>query len=87
MVGVNDTHIFYDHFHLKLNLEESFLCKWKFLHPTIESMFRSLSDEILKILFKRAMNDCNGNTKCVSVLTTLMEKKCYWTSYNIDNVK
>ena len=50
-------------------------------------MFRSPSDEILKISFKKAMHDCNGNTKCVSVLTKLMEKKCYWTSYNIDNVK
>ena len=26
-IGMNETHIFYDHFHLKVNLEKSFLCK------------------------------------------------------------
>ena len=79
--------MFYNHFHLKLNLEKSLLCKWKILHPTIDSMFRAPYDRILEILFKKAINDGNGNTTCVFSLVKLMKKKCYWTSYNIDNVK
>ena len=79
--------MFYNHFHLKLNLEKSLLCKWKILHPTIESTFRVLSDEIVEMLFKKTIDDCNGNTKCVYMLIKLMEKKCYWASYNIENVK
>ena len=39
------------------------------------------------MLIKKAMNDGNGNTRCVSTLVKLMENKCYWESYNIDNVK
>ena len=62
-------------------------CKWKILHPTIDSMFRAPCDDILIMLFKKAINDCNGNTTCVSTIVQLMEKKCYWVSYNIDNVE
>ena len=36
LIGMNDNQICHDHFHLKLNLEKSFLCKWKILHPTIK---------------------------------------------------
>ena len=39
------------------------------------------------MLIKKAMNDGNGNTRCVSTLVKLMENKRYWESYNIDNVK
>ena len=85
-IAINVTQIFYDNFRLKLNLEKSLLYKWKILHPTIESMFRAPSDEILG-LFKKVINDCNDNTKCVPTLIKLMENKCYWASYNIDNVK
>ena len=38
------------------------------------------------MLFKKAINDCNSNTKWVSTLVKLMEK-CYWASFIIDNVK
>ena len=86
-IGMNNTQIFYHRFNLKLNLEKSLLCKWKILHSTIESSFRVLSDEIVEMLFKKTIDDCNGNTKCVYMLIKLMEKKCYWASYNIDNAK
>ena len=43
--------------------------------------------ENLEMLFKEVVNDCNGNIKCVSILVKLMEKKYYWTSHNIDNIK
>ena len=30
-IGMNETDIFYDHFHLNANLKKSLLCKWKVL--------------------------------------------------------
>ena len=38
------------------------------------------------MLFKKAIHDCNDNTKCVSTLVKFMET-CYWASYMIDNIK
>ena len=29
-IGMNETHIFYDHFHLNANLKKILLCKWKY---------------------------------------------------------
>ena len=40
-----------------------------------------------KMIFKKAIKDCNGDTTCVSTLVKLMIRKCYWASYNIDNIK
>ena len=73
-IGMNETYIFCDHFHLKAILKKSLLCKWKFLKPTIELMFRASSQEILEILLKKAIHDCSGNTNCVSTLVKLMDK-------------
>ena len=86
LIGTNETTICYGHFHLMLKLEKSLLCKWKILHPTIESMFRAPCDQILKLSFKKAINDCNGNKRCVSTLVNLW-KFFYWASYIIDNIK
>jgi len=72
-IDMNETHILYDHFHLKANLEKSLLCNWKVLKPTIELMFRASSQEILKMLLKKAINDCSRNTNCVSTLVKLMD--------------
>ena len=78
-IRMNDTQICYD--------KKSFVCKWIILHQTIKLLFRTPFDEILAMLFKKVINDCDNNTKCVSTLVKLMEKKCYWVSYNIDNVE
>ena len=32
-IGMNDTYILYDHFHLKMNLEKALLSKWIVLKP------------------------------------------------------
>ena len=48
--------------------------KWKVLQPTIDLMFRTSSQEILEISLKKAINDCSGNTNCVSTLIKLMDK-------------
>ena len=74
-IDMNETHIFYDHFHLKANLEKSLLYKWKVVQPLIDLMFRESSQEILEILLKKAINDCSGNTNCVSTLIKLIDKK------------
>ena len=72
-IGMNESHIFYDHFHLKENLEKALLCKWKVLKTTIELMFRASSHKILEILSKKEINDCSGNIYCVSTLVKLMD--------------
>ena len=74
-IGMNETHIFYDHFHLKENLKKALLCKWKFLKPTIGVMFRASSHEMLEISCKKATSDCSGNTNCVSPLVKLIDLK------------
>ena len=50
-------------------------------------MFRALSQEMLDYLLKKVINDCSGNTKCVSTLIKLMDKKTFWAAYVIDSVK
>ena len=77
-ISMNETHIFYDHFHWKTNLEKSLLCKWKVLKPTIELMFRVSSQEISEILLKKTINDCSGNMNCVSTLVKLMDNFFSW---------
>ena len=72
-IGMNETHIFYDHFHLKENLEKALLCKWNVLKATIELIFRASSHEILEILCKKEINDYSGNKYCVSTLVKLMD--------------
>ena len=86
-IGMNETHIFYDHFHLKENLKKTLLCKWKFLKPTIGVMFRVSSHEMLEISCKKATIDYSGNTNCVSTLVNLIDLKNFWVSLIIDSVK
>ena len=76
-IDMNETHIFYDHFHLKANLEKSLLCKWKIFLPTINSMFKAPSQEMLDYLLKKTINDCSGNTNYVSTLIKSMDKKTF----------
>ena len=57
------------------------------LHSTIKLMFRAPTGEFFEMLFKKAINDCDNNTKFVSTLVKLMKHKYYWASYNIDNVR
>ena len=43
-MGIYETFIFFDNYHLKMNLEISLLTKWKILKPYINRMF-TVSDE------------------------------------------
>ena len=57
-IGMNDIFIFYDHFHLKMNLEKALLSKWFFLKPYIDLMFTT-SDEVMWIaLYKQEICMC-----------------------------
>ena len=38
-IGMQNTRIFHDHFHLKLYLEKALISKWNFLSPIINSVF------------------------------------------------
>ena len=40
-------------------------------------MFRAPSQEMLDHLLKKAINDCSGNTNCVSTLIKFMEKQIF----------
>ena len=53
-IGMSDTFIFYDHYHLKMNLEKSLLKKWNVLKPFINAMFVAKSEITLITLHKQA---------------------------------
>ena len=44
-IGMKNTRIFYDHFHLKLNLEKALISKWNVLSPIINSMFIAKNED------------------------------------------
>ena len=86
-IGIYDTFTFFDHFHLKMNLEKSLLSKCKILKLYIDLMFTA-SDEIVSIsLYGQAINICKERNSSVMILIRLMEKKVYWAPYLIDQVK
>ena len=68
-INMNETHIFMIIFQLKANLEKSLLCEWKVLQPATPSQ------GMLDYLLKKAVNECSGNTNCVSTLIKLIDKK------------
>ena len=51
---MQNTRIFYDHFHLKLNIEKSLIYKCNALSPIINSMFIAENEVILNSLFEEA---------------------------------
>ena len=81
-IGMSDTFIFYDHYHLKMNLEKSLLKKWNVLKPFIDAMFVAKSEITLIALHKQACSICKESNSCVLVLLKLMEKKTLGTLFN-----
>ena len=85
-IGMSDTFIFYDHYHLKMNLGKSLLKKWNVLKSFIEAMFVTKSEITLIDLHKQAILICKESNSCVFVLLKLMKTK-HWAPYLIDEVK
>ena len=66
-IGMHSTQIFYNHFHLKLNLEKLLICKWKILYPIINSMFIAKNKEMLNSLSEKFKNLCGHLNNDVSI--------------------
>ena len=57
-VDMKNTLILYDHYHLKLNLEEKLLSKWKRLKPYIDLLFKVSIEDKLNIIFEKTLEKC-----------------------------
>ena len=77
-IEIQSTRIFYDHYHLKLNLQKALLKKWNFLPPIINNMFTAKNNEILNSLFEQAKKLCGNLNKYVTIIVRFMEKKNTW---------
>ena len=86
-IGMKNTRIFYDHFHLKLNLEKALISKWNVLSPIINSMFIAKNEVILNSLFEQIKTLCGHLNNYVLIIFQFMDKKKYWESFIIDKVK
>ena len=74
-IDMKDTHIFYDHYHLKFNLEKSLLMKWKVLQPFINLIFKASDEKMLNALYEQAIIMCENSNQSVMILINLMKKK------------
>ena len=74
-IDMKDTHIIYDHYHLKLNLEKALLMKWKVLQPFITLMFKASDEKMLNTLYDQAIIMCENSNHSVMILINLMKKK------------
>ena len=72
-IGMNDTLIFYDHFHLKMNLEKALLSRWIVLKSYIDLMFNTCDEVVLNSLYKQGIHMCKDSTSYVLILVKLME--------------
>ena len=72
-IGMNDTLIFYDHFHLKMNLEKTLLSRWIVLKSYIDLMFNTCDEAVLNSLYKQGIHMCKDSTSYVLILVKLME--------------
>ena len=74
-IGMNDTFIFYDHFHLKNNLDKALLSKWIVLKPCIDLIFTANDDVVLIDLYKQTIRICKESNSSALILVKLMNKK------------
>ena len=71
-IYMKDTHSFYDHYQLKLNLEKALLIKWKLLQPYIYLMFNVSDERMLNTLYEQAIIMCENSNHSVMILINLM---------------
>ena len=74
-IDLKDTHIFYDYYHLKFNLEKSLLMKWKVLQPFINLIFKASDEKMLNALYEQAIIMCEKGNQSVLILINLIKKK------------
>ena len=81
-IDLKDTHIFYDYYHLKFNLEKSLLMKWKVLQPFINLIFKASDEKMLNTLYDQALIMCENSNHSVMIFIILMKKRSLSTIYN-----
>ena len=64
-IDMKDTHIIYDHYRLKLNLEKALLMKRKVLQSYIKLMFNARDEKILNTLYDQAIIMCEDSNHSV----------------------
>ena len=74
-MNMNNTLIFYDHYHSIFNLETKLLSKWKIVKPYIHLMFRTSSEELSFNIFERKLLKCGERNNSRFLLIQLTEKK------------
>ena len=74
-IDMKDIHIFYDHYHLKFNLEKALLMKYKVLKPFINLLFKASDEKMLNALYEQAIIMCENSNQSVMILINLMKKK------------
>ena len=73
-IGIQNTRIFYDHFHLKLNLEKPQICRLNILLSIVHSMCISNNEVILNILFEKKNKHLYGHmNNYVSILVKFID--------------
>ena len=81
-IGMNDTFICYDHFHLKMNLAKTLLSKRIVLKPYIDLMFTAKHEVVLIVLYKEAIRTCKESNSSVLILVKLIYEKLLVSVFN-----
>ena len=74
-IGMNDTFILYDYFHLKINFQKTVRSKWIVLKPYIDLIFTASDEVVLIALYKQAICICKESNSSTLILVKLMNKK------------
>ena len=82
-IGMYDTFMFYDHFHLKMNLEKSLLSTLKILKPYNDIMFTTSDEDVLSSIYTQTITTCKDSNNSVMILRKLMKTK-FGSIYFID---
>ena len=76
-MGMYETFISFDHFHLKMNLERSLSSKWNIIKSCIDLMFTATDENELTSVFNQVLIMYKDSNNSVMILLKLMEKKTY----------
>ena len=80
-IGVHSTRIFYDHFHLKINLKKLFICKCNVLYPNINSMFIAKNEKDLNNFIEKSKLLCGHLNNYATVLVIFVGETLLDTIY------
>ena len=72
---MQNTRIFCDCFHLKLNLEKALISKWNVLSPIINSMFIAKNEDFFNPLYEQAKLLCGHLNNYVLIIVQFMDGK------------